>query len=372
MSNSKIHIILSGGGTGGHIFPAVAIANGLKERLGNRADILFVGAKGRMEMEKIPAEGFPIKGLWISGFQRRPTFKNLIFPLKVLVSLCKARRIIKRHKPMVAIGTGGYASGPLLYMASRLNIPTLILEQNSYPGITNKLLAKKADVICTAYEGMEKYFPEEKIVVTGSPIRKEIFHSKRTKKEAAEFFKTDDRKKTILVIGGSQGAKRINDAIAKNIDGIVTENIQLIWQTGKPSYEEAKAVARKAKFKENIRVYDFIRRMDMAYAAADLIVSRSGAIAVAEIVALRKPAVFIPLPSAAEDHQTYNAKTLTEKDAGLLLPEQDAETKLPELIRRLTEDEKALKTIEKNLEQFEKTDAVKNITGLILNMIKEK
>ncbi len=372
MSNSKIHIILSGGGTGGHIFPAVAIANGLKEELGNRTDILFVGAKGRMEMEKIPAEGFPIKGLWISGIQRRLTAKNLLFPLKALVSLCKARKIIKSYKPAVTIGTGGYASGPLLYMASRLKIPTLILEQNSYPGITNKLLAKRADVICTAYEGMEKYFPKEKIVVTGSPIRKEIFHSTRTKKEAAAFFEIDENKKTVLVIGGSQGAKRINEAIAKNIDDIVTSETQLIWQTGKLSYEDSLATARQAKFKENIKVYDFIRRMDMAYAAADLVVSRSGAIAVAEIVALRKPAVFIPLPSAAEDHQTYNAKTLTEKDAALLLPEKDAESKLPDMIRRLTEDDKALKTLVKNLEQFEKTDAVKNITKLILNMIKKK
>ncbi len=369
MNKNKINIILSGGGTGGHIFPAVAIANGIKEMLNGDARILFVGAKSKMEMEKIPEEGFPIKGLWISGFQRRLTVKNLLFPVKVAVSLWQAWQIIRKFKPAVAIGTGGYASGPLLFIASHRHIPTLILEQNSYPGITNKLLAKKVDIICTAYPGMEKYFPPEKIRVTGSPVRKEIFHSETTKKEAAGFFKIDPQKKTLLVIGGSQGAKRINDAVAKNIDRIVTRNVQLIWQTGKPSFAAAQAVAREATFNENIKVFDFIRRMEIAYAAADLIVSRAGAIAVAEIVALRKPAVFIPLPSAAEDHQTYNAQTLTRKNAAVLLPENEAETQLPAVIDRLLNNENELKSIQKNLEQFEKTDAVKNITKLINDMI---
>ncbi len=370
MTNKKTHIIISGGGTGGHIFPAIAIADGLKERLGNSVEILFVGAKGRMEMEKVPKAGYRIKGLNISGFQRSSSLKNLSFPIKLIGSLVKAGKIINSFKPDVAIGTGGYASGPLLYKAASKGIPSLILEQNSYPGITNKILAKKVSVICTAYEGMEKYFPEDKIVVTGSPVRKEIMELKPGKDEALEFFGLHKGKKTLLVIGGSQGAKKINDAVAGNIDEIVTGDVQLIWQTGKPSFEDAKRAAAAAKFPGNITVKDFIYKMDMAYAAADLVVSRSGAIAVAEIVSVRKPAVFIPLPSAAEDHQTHNAKVLSDKNAAILLKENDAPQKLAKLVADLLENNVKLEELKNNMGKFEKKDAVKEIVNIILKLIK--
>ncbi len=369
MTNNKKHIIISGGGTGGHIFPAVAIADELKERLGNDARILFVGAKGRMEMEKVPKAGYPIEGLTISGFQRSLSLKNLSFPFKLAGSLLKAGKIINSFKPLVAIGTGGYASGPLLYKAAAKGIPTLILEQNSYPGITNKILAKKVSVICTAYQGMEKYFPKEKIVVTGSPVRKEIFELKPGKDEALEFFNLEKDKKTLLVIGGSQGAKRINDAVAANIDEIVTEDIQLIWQTGKPSFESAVKTAAAAKYPHNIAVKDFIYKMDMAYAAADLVVSRSGAIAVAEIISVRKPAVFIPLPSAAEDHQTHNAKVLSDKNAAILLKESNAEKELAKLIKQLFDNREKLEMLKRNIKNFEKKDAAKEIVNIVLKMI---
>lgn len=361
--------MMSGGGTGGHIFPAVAIANGLKARLGNRVNILFVGAKGRMEMEKVPKEGYPIKGLWISGFQRRLTMKNGLFPFKLMVSLIKAGCLIRKFKPVVAVGTGGYASGPLLYMAAQKKIPTLILEQNSYPGVTNKILAKKATKICTAYEGMEKYFPTEKIVITGSPIRKEIRALKPTREEALAFFKLDANKKTLLVIGGSQGAQKINEAIADNLSLFDRENIQMIWQTGKPSFERAQQAVDKIKGTENIKVFDFIYQMDRAYAASDLIVSRAGAIAIAEIVAVKKPAIFIPLPSAAEDHQTYNAKMLTEKNAAILIPEKRAKEELPKRVLALMDNPQKLRELQSNLNQFKKKEATQLIVNEIVSMI---
>ncbi len=366
--------MMSGGGTGGHIFPAVAIANGLKARLGNRVNILFVGAKGRMEMEKVPKEGYPIKGLWISGFQRRLTIKNLLFPFKLVVSLIKAGGLIRKFKPVVVVGTGGYASGSLLYKAAQKNIPTLILEQNSYPGVTNKILAKKVSRICTAYEGMEKYFPAEKIVITGSPIRKEIRTLKPTREEALAFFKLDKDKTTLLVIGGSQGAQKINEAIAENLHTIVRENIQLIWQTGKPSYEMAQQAAQKVRYGdgENIKVFDFIYQMDKAYAASDLIVSRAGAIAIAEIIAVKKPAIFIPLPSAAEDHQTYNAKVLTARNAAILIPEEYAKEELPKTIETLTDNPYKLRELQSNLNQFEKKEATQLIVDEIVSMIKNQ
>ena len=369
-TENKINIIISGGGTGGHIFPAVAIADELKERLGNGVEILFLGAEGRMEMEKVPEAGYRIEGLSVSGFQRSLSLKNLSFPFKLAGSLVKAGKIIKRFKPLAAIGTGGYASGPLLYRAALKGIPTLILEQNSYPGITNKILAGKVAVICTAYPGMEKYFPEEKIIVTGTPVRKEILNLKPDKGEALEFFGLQNDKKTLLVIGGSQGAKRINEAIAANINKIVTRDVQLVWQTGKPSFESAKKTAAEAKFAKNIVVKDFIYKMDMAYAAADLVVSRSGAIAVAEIVSARKPAVFIPLPSAAEDHQTHNAKMICDKNAAIMLNENEAGEKAGELIAGLLHNNQKLDELKKNIGKFEKKDAAKEIVNIILKMIK--
>ncbi len=362
---------MSGGGTGGHIFPAIAIANRLKEHYPD-AEIVFVGAKGRMEMEKVPAAGFPIQGLWISGFQRKLTAGNLSFPFKLLTSLCKAKKIVKKFNPDVAVGTGGYASGPLLYIASRKKVPTLILEQNSYPGVTNKILGKQVNTICVAYKGMEKYFPKEKLVVTGAPIRKEILHLTATHEEGLKFFGLDDKLPVLLIIGGSQGARGINKAILNNLDAIMNNGVQMIWQTGKSSFEAAKEAALKSRFKELIKVTEFISEMDKAYAAADLLVSRAGAIAIAEIIAVGKPAIFIPLPSAAEDHQTKNALSLTEKSAGILLKESDAEEKIvPEIEALISSKEKRNRIIQ-NLKQFKTDDATQNIVNEIKKLIKEK
>ncbi len=367
----KYRILMSGGGTGGHIFPAVAIANGLKARL-PETDILFVGAKGRMEMEKVPQAGFPIEGLPISGIQRRFTLKNLAFPFKLMCSLIKARRLVNQFRPDAVVGTGGYASGPLLKAASAKGYPTLILEQNSYPGITNRWLAKTVDVICTGYEGMEKYFPAEKIVVTGSPVRKNIREIKVTSAAARKFFGLEADRKTLLIIGGSQGALRINQAVAQNIEQLLATGIQIIWQTGKYSQQMAEQSLLNTKFRTRVVVKDFIYEMDKAYAAADVVISRAGAIAIAEIVVVNKPAVFIPLPSAAEDHQTRNAKALVEKEAALLLPEKKAAKDLFPVVSGLLKDEKKRQLFKKNLRQFEHGDATERIVEEVVQLMKTK
>ncbi len=359
-------ILLSGGGTGGHIFPAVAIANKLKEKY-PQSEILFVGAKGRMEMEKVPAAGYDIEGLWISGFQRRLTLGNLSFPLKLVSSLCKAKRIIKKFKPDVAIGTGGYASGPLLFQASKKGVPTLILEQNSYPGVTNRILSKSVDVICVAHEGMEKYFPKDKMVVTGSPIRKEILEMKVDKKDAVKFFNVEEDKPVLLIVGGSQGARGINLAVKENLKKILDAGVQVIWQTGKAFYPEAVKVTRESSAAGRVKVYEFINKMDYAYAVADVVVSRAGAIALAEIVAVGKPAIFIPLPTAAEDHQTKNALTLAENGAALLLKEKDAIEKLAETVIDLINSEEKKQEIKNKLEKFKTPDA----TGKIVEQVEK-
>jgi len=367
----KTKILLSGGGTGGHIFPAVAIANALKKRLKD-VDILFVGAKGRMEMEKVPQAGFPIKGLWISGLQRRLDLSNLAFPFKLISSLWGASKIIRQFKPDIAIGTGGYASGPLLYMASRKNIPTLILEQNSYPGITNKLLGKTVSKVCVAYPELEKYFPREKITVTGTPIRKEILDLKVERNEGLRFFELPAEKPVLLIIGGSQGAQKINEAIAKNLGQILDESVCVIWQTRKHSFEMAKEVAAQCTHKDSVRVVDFISRMDMAYAAADLIISSAGAIAIAEIIAVNKPAIFIPLPSAAEDHQTKNAETLVKGHAAILVKENEADEKLLKTITDLLEMKSSRLILAQNLKRFEKPDATERIVDEAIILINNK
>lgn len=366
----KHNILLSGGGTGGHIFPAVAIANCLKDRLDN-PNILFVGAKGKMEMEKVPQAGFQIEGLGISGLQRKFDLKNLSFPFKVINSLRGASKIINKFKPDVAIGTGGYASGPLLYMASRKKIPTLILEQNSYPGITNKLLAKSAKTICVSTEGMDKYFPKEKLVVTGSPIRKDILELKPTKAEGLKFFGLAPEQQTILIIGGSQGAHKINMALANELDKIMNENVQLIWQTGKYSFEMAKEAAASSPFSKQIKVVDFITKMDMAYASADLVISRAGAIALAEIIAVKKPAIFIPLPTAAEDHQTKNALTLVKGHAALMVREDEMDDKLASTINGMIQSKQERLIMLQNLKRFEYPDATNAIVDEVLKLIEK-
>ncbi len=367
----KYNILMSGGGTGGHIFPAIAIADGLKAKLAN-VDILFVGAKGRMEMEKVPQAGYPIQGLWISGIQRSLTLKNLIFPFKLLDSLLKARRIVKQFQPDVVVGTGGYASGPLLKAASTAGFPTLILEQNSYPGITNRWLGKVVDVVCTAYEGMEKYFPAGKIVVTGSPIRKNIRKIKVATGEARKFFGLEGNRKTLLIIGGSQGARRINEAVAQQVEHLLATGIQIIWQTGKLSLDMAGKSLLNSKFRNRVVVRDFIYEMDKAYAAADVVVSRAGAIAIAEIIQMNKPAVFIPLPSAAEDHQTRNARALVEKEAALLLEEKNAPRDFLVVVSSLMRDEDKKEIIKNNLRQFEHGDATEEIVEQVLKLTEQK
>ncbi len=359
---------MSGGGTGGHIFPAIAIANALKAKL-PEADILFVGARGKMEMEKVPAAGFPIEGLWISGFQRSMDLQNLLFPLKVLRSLREAGKIVKRFQPDIAIGTGGYASGPLLYAATRRRIPALILEQNSYPGMTNRLLGRRVNKICVGYEGMEDYFPADKIVVTGSPIRKEILEMKATREEGRSAFELKGTSPVLLIIGGSQGARRINQAILDHMETILEAGVNLLWQTGKYSFEKAKKAVAEKGLEERVKVTEFIQRMDLAYAAADLIVSRAGAIAIAEITEVRKPAIYVPLPSAAEDHQTKNAQTLVKGHAAVMVSENELDEKLVGVIHDLIKTESDRLVMVQNLKRFSHPDATDHIVEEAIKLI---
>ncbi len=364
-------ILISGGGTGGHIFPAIAIANGLKKRL-KLVEILFVGAKGRMEMEKVPMAGYQIQGLWISGFQRRLTLKNLSVPVKLAKSLWKARRIVTVFNPDVAVGTGGYASAPLLKAAAGKKVPTLILEQNSYPGVTNRLLGKSVDKVCTAYEGMDKYFPSEKVVVTGSPIRENIMKMKVGAEEARKFFDLEKNRPTLLIFGGSQGARNMNLAVSKMIEKMLSLGIQIIWQTGKISKPMAEKSVVGCKFRKRVKVLEFIHEMDKAYAAADVIVSRAGAISIAEIVQVNKPAIFVPLPSAAEDHQTHNAMSLVNKNAALIVPEKELEDKLLEAVHTLMKNPEKRDEMKANLRQFEHGDATKRIVDEVVKLIERK
>ena len=326
-------VIISGGGTGGHIFPAIAIANALKAKV-EGMEILFIGARGRMEMEKVPAAGFRIEGLTISGFQRRLTWKNLSFPLKVISSLMKARRIIAEFKPDLVIGVGGYASGPTLRMATSMGIPALIQEQNSFPGVTNRLLGKRVRKICVAYEGMNRYFPAEKLVLTGNPIRQEMVLTAGKREEALKFFGLDSRKKTLLVIGGSLGARTINQAILKFVtDGGDGANIQILWQTGKYYFENINAnIPHPVSRIPNLVILPFIDRMDLAYSVADLIVSRAGAIAISELCVVGKPLILVPSPNVSEDHQTKNARALADKNAALLVTDISAVETLGKVI----------------------------------------
>ncbi|HET6993259.1 MAG TPA: undecaprenyldiphospho-muramoylpentapeptide beta-N-acetylglucosaminyltransferase, partial [Bacteroidia bacterium] len=300
-----LKFIISGGGTGGHIFPAIAIANALKSKLPD-SEFLFVGAEGRMEMEKVPAAGFKIEALWISGLQRKLTLSNLSFPFKVISSLSRAKKILKKFRPDAVIGTGGYASGPMLRVASKSGIPTLIQEQNSFPGITNKIFAKKVNRICVAYDGMEKYFPKEKIVFTGNPVRQDILNLEGKRPRGQEMFGLDPTKMTLLVVGGSLGAKAINESMESGLQKFVEKNIQVIWQTGKPFYPKAEAAVKPFNGK-GIVATEFISKMDYAYAASDVVISRAGAGAISELCLVRKPCILVPLPTAAEDHQTKNA-----------------------------------------------------------------
>jgi UDP-N-acetylglucosamine--N-acetylmuramyl-(pentapeptide) pyrophosphoryl-undecaprenol N-acetylglucosamine transferase len=360
----SIKILMSGGGTGGHIYPAVAIANEIKRRNPD-ADFLFVGAKGRMEMEKVPKAGYKIKGLWITGIQRKLTLKNLSFPFKLLSSLFNAYKIVKNFKPDVVIGTGGFASGPTLYVAAQKGIPTLIQEQNSYPGITNKLLSKKAKKICVAYDGLERFFPKEKIIKTGNPVRQDLLDITTKRKEALDFFNLDRSKKTLLVIGGSLGARAINKLIATNIDWILENNIQLIWQTGKLYIDEYQMYNKK----ESVQTHAFLDKMDLSYAAADFIISRAGAGSISELCMVGKPVIFIPSPNVTEDHQTKNALAIVNKDAAILVKETELDSFKDKFINLIKDIEKQ-KQLSKNIKKQELPQATKHIVDAVEELIK--
>lgn len=337
-SQTPYRIIISGGGTGGHVFPAIAIANAIRERL-PEAEFLFVGALGRMEMEKVPEAGYAIEGLNISGLQRSLSLKNLAFPFKVIGSLMKSDRILKRFRPHIAIGVGGYASGPLCYMAARRRVPVLLQEQNSYPGITNKMLAKKAKRICVAYEGMERWFPKDRITLTGNPVRDAIVHMDISREEALSKMVMKSGLPTLLVIGGSLGARTINESLAGKIDQLMAGNIQVIWQTGKYYFDGLKHL--DGQYDGRLKVVPFIREMEAAYRVADAIISRAGAIAVSELCLVGKPIILVPSPNVAEDHQTKNARALVEKGAALLVADVEAHEKLvPEVLALLADAEK--------------------------------
>jgi UDP-N-acetylglucosamine--N-acetylmuramyl-(pentapeptide) pyrophosphoryl-undecaprenol N-acetylglucosamine transferase len=364
----NIKVIVSGGGTGGHIFPAIAIANALKAKVPD-IEILFIGAKDKMEMEKVPAAGYPIVGLWISGLQRKLTLKNLSFPLKVLSSLYKAKRIIKNFNPDAVVGVGGFASGPVLRIAVKKRIPSVIQEQNSFPGITNRLLAGKVNKICVAFEGMEKYFPKNKIIITGNPVRKEVIEIRNKKEEAVKYFGLVPSKKTILVIGGSQGALAINKGIEAGLNRFAENNVQVVWQTGK-FYVEAAMNAVKEIKSDGIKVTTFIDRMDYAYALADIVVSRAGAIAISEICAVGKPVILVPLPTAAEDHQTKNAISLVEKNAAILVKDHETQSVLAIKAIELLNDKHWQEEMKQNLLKLSHTDSADKIADEILTLIK--
>jgi len=365
---SQLKVILSGGGTGGHIFPAVAIANQIKKQVPD-VDILFVGALGRMEMEKVPAAGYKIIGLWISGLQRKLTLSNLSFPFKVISSLFKARKILNDFKPHVVIGTGGYASGPMLRAATSKGIPTLIQEQNSYPGITNKILSKKVNKICVGYEGMERFFPKEKIVLSGNPVRQDLQEVDTKREEGLKFFNLDSNKKIVLVVGGSLGAKGINEAIGKDLQLLADNNVQLLWQTGKVYFERAKQ--QTAPFvNKNIRAVDFITRMDLAYSIADCVISRAGAGAVSELSIIKKPCILVPLPTAAEDHQTKNAMALVNKNAAILVKDSEAKDKLVKEVIELVKNESKQNELKQNIAKLALPNAAEIIVSEILKLVK--
>lgn len=360
--------IISGGGSGGHIFPAIAIANSLKETYPN-CEILFIGAKDKMEMEKVPAAGFKIEGLWISGFQRSLSPKNLNFPFKLISSLVKARKIIKDFKPELVIGVGGFASGPTLHQAAKMGIPTLIQEQNSYPGITNIILSKKVDKICVAYDNMEKYFPAKKIFFTGNPIRKEVVQIEGKKAEALKFFGLSADKPVVLVVGGSLGARTINEAIEMHLKDFYSRGIQLIWQTGKNYFTQAENAVKEISM-DGITATAFISKMDLAYAAADIVVSRAGAIAISELCVVRKPVILVPSPFVAEDHQTKNALALMTNHAAVLVKDVELTEKLMPEIIRIVENEDERLALVKNITGLGVKDATRAIVSVANSLLK--
>ena len=368
--HKNIRVIISGGGTGGHIFPAIAIANALKA-FDPSIELLFVGADGKMEMEKVPAAGFKIEGLPIAGIKRELTLANLSFPLKLIRSLNKAGSIVKNFQPDVAVGVGGYASGPLLFMASRQGVPSLIQEQNSFPGITNKILSRKAKKICVAYEGMENFFPKDKIVFTGNPVREDIKAIDGKREEALKFFNLDGNRQTILVVGGSQGARSINKAILPGLSKLAEAGVQLIWQTGKSFHPDAKNAIEQIN-SSSLKAFDFISRMDLAYALADIVVARAGASTVSELCIVKKPAILVPLPTAAEDHQTKNCMSLVDRNAAILLADKDVQGKLINEALLLINNFDLRIQLATNIAPLARPDAASEIAQQVLSLIKNK
>jgi UDP-N-acetylglucosamine--N-acetylmuramyl-(pentapeptide) pyrophosphoryl-undecaprenol N-acetylglucosamine transferase len=356
--------IISGGGTGGHIYPAIAIANKLKTVFAD-CEILFVGAKDKMEMQKVPQAGYPIKGLWVSGLQRQLSIENLKFPVKLASSLLESRRILKSFKPDFVIGTGGFASGPLLIMATWLKIPTLIQEQNSFPGITNKWLSKKVNAICVAYEGLEKFFPKDKIVFTGNPVREDLIGIDHKKTDAITYFNLDATKKTLVVLGGSLGARRINELIADYHQVILDQNIQIIWQCGKLYFEKYKLFNNLP----HVKVLAFVDRMDYLYASANFIISRAGASSVSELCIVGKPTIFIPSPNVAEDHQTHNAKAVVAKNGAIMIKESELEQSFKSTFLDLIQDDKKQETLSKNIKKLAKPQATTDIVNKIIDLM---
>ncbi len=360
--------MISGGGTGGHIFPAIAIANKIKEKYPN-CEVLFVGAEGKMEMEKVPKAGYEIVGLPIRGIQRKLSLKNFAVPFKLISSLMKAKKLTKKFGPDIAIGVGGYASAATLRVASKQKVPTLIQEQNSYPGITNKWLAKRAKTICVAYDNLERFFPKEKIVKTGNPIRNEVVQIDGKRNAAFKHFGLDPNKKTILVIGGSLGARTLNNSFENNVQALLDKDYQVIWQCGKFYYGRLKPVVSALESK-NIYLSDFIFKMDLAYAAADIIVSRAGAISVSEVCLIGKPVILVPSPNVSEDHQTKNAMALVNEDAAVLVKDVEAnENLIPEIIKTM-DDETKCKSLSENILKLGIDDATDRILVEIEKLIK--
>ncbi|MDR0789179.1 MAG: undecaprenyldiphospho-muramoylpentapeptide beta-N-acetylglucosaminyltransferase [Bacteroidales bacterium] len=355
-----MRVIISGGGTGGHIFPAIAIANAIKEKYVD-CEIMFIGARDRMEMQKVPEAGYKIEGLNISGFNRQNMLKNFSLPFKLIGCLLKAKRILRMFKPDVVIGVGGYASAAALYVASSLHIPTIIQEQNSFPGITNKILAKRVNRICVAYSGMDKWFPKGKIVMCGNPVRQSISNSEANSNKQYS--------KAILVVGGSLGALTINESIARNLDFFVKNDMHLVWQTGKYYYERAKQQTSSLNT-DNIKAYEFIKEMDKAYAEADYIISRAGALAISELAIVGKPVILVPSPNVAEDHQTKNAMALSTKDAALLVADSEARANLIPTLKNLINNPVLCSTLKTNIASFAVRDADKKIVEQIEQYLK--
>ena len=372
--NPPYRIIISGGGTGGHIYPAIAIANALRSM---RPDtkILFVGARGRMEMQKVPEAGYRIEGLWISGLQRQLTTDNLAFPLKVASSVIKSFRILDKFRPDVAVGVGGFASGPLLYAASLKKIPALLQEQNSYAGLTNKMLANQVQKICVAHHGMERFFPKEKLVFTGNPIRHDIVtlaaegvDSRRA--EGLEYFGLSADKPTLLVVGGSLGARTLNESVLAGVEKLTAQGVQVIWQSGKTAYQAMGAQLAAIDHRPGIQLREFLTRMDLAYAVADVVVSRAGALAISELALVRKPVIFVPSPNVAEDHQRKNAEALVKEDAALMVLDADAPRHLIDQAIALLNDPSRQQVLQQNIGQLARPEAAQQIAEEVLSLVK--